>query len=230
MLIAHRGDKTRQPENTIAAFESAHGLGACAIFTDIQFSADGTPWCYHGKRLPSLEDGEQRPLYRLRDRDLRQLPINSFAQVADWASCHRHLDWFLEVDSATLERTGVEEALGALLSLMGRTCDAFALLNRDFRTLRLARNMGWHRTALKVESVARCLSAEMLTLAPDYLLISEEHVECRELPPGPWQWVVYEVNSAEEAVHWRRRGAHHILTGNMPLLMGSREASDVYGF
>ncbi|MFC6980629.1 hypothetical protein [Microbulbifer taiwanensis] len=125
---------------------------------------------------------------------------------------------------------GTERAVETLVDLMRNECESFALLTRDHRSLRMARSLGCHRVALKVDSVTQCLSAEVVTLAPDYLLIRNSRVERDELPPGPWQWVVYEINSAEEAVRWRGRGAHHILTGNLPLLMRSREASDVYGF
>ncbi|WP_237057916.1 glycerophosphodiester phosphodiesterase family protein [Microbulbifer sediminum] len=229
MLIAHRGDTIRQQANTIAAFEAAHSLGACAIHTEIQFSADGTPWCHHAPTLPSTG---KKPvsIEDLRDRDLRGHGLNTLAEVVDWAGRHRHLDWFVEVDLAVMERVGVENTVGQIARLIRPESDSFALLSRDIRSLRMARNLGCHQVALKVDSVAQSLSVGVLTLAPDYLLIGDSQVDCPELPPGPWQWVVYEINSAEEAVRWRRRGAHHILTGNLALLMRSREASDVYGF
>lgn len=230
MLIAHRGDKIRQPENTISAFEAAHGLGACAIQTEVQFSADGTPWCFHGEELQVPGSGNKRPFHQLRDGELRQLGLNTFTQAVDWASCHRHLDWFIEVSSGCLGRMGAEGAIRPLVELLRAERESFALLTREYRSLRLARSLGWHRVALKVNSVAQCLSADVVTLAPDYLLIRDRRVETNELPPGPWQWVVYEINAPDEAVRWRARGAHHILTGNLPLLMRSREASDVYGF
>lgn len=229
MLIAHRGDKVHQLENTIAAFEGAHGLGACAIHTEIQYSADDTPWCFHCDQV-RLPDGTSRPFHQLRDRDLAGLPLNRFAQVVDWAGRHRHLDWFVELAPEILERMGTDAAVAPLVRLLRPLSESFALLSGDSRSLRLARNLGCHRVALKVGCVARSLSAEVVTLAPDYVLIRDSRVECEELPPGPWQWVVYEIDSAEAAVHWRARGAHHILTGNLPLLMRSREASDVYGF
>lgn len=230
MLIAHRGDKSHHPENTLAAFEAAHSLGACAIKCDVRISADGTPWCFHGNTLRLPEAAEESPFHELRDRELRQSPLNTFAQLVDWASCHRHLDWFVELAETSLAAAGADVAVESVVDLMRRECESFALLTGDHRSLRMARSLGCHRVALKVDSVAQCLSASVVTLAPDYVLIRDCDVEFEELPPGPWQWVVYEINSAKDAVRWRVRGAHHILTGNLPLLMRSREASDVYGF
>ncbi|WP_160154403.1 glycerophosphodiester phosphodiesterase family protein [Microbulbifer sp. ALW1] len=229
MLIAHLGDKIHHPENTLAAFEAAHGLGACAIATEIQFSKERTPWCCAGEGMDFTKVGISAPLHRLKDRDLKTLPISSFQQLVDWANRHRHLEWFVELNTDTLARVGAEAAIRRLREEIPGSTDAFVLLTSDLRSLRLARSLGFDLVALRIPSVARCLSAEVVTLAPDFLLIDQSHVDCQELPPGPWQWVVHEINTAQGAVHWRHRGAHHILTGNLPLLMRSREASNVYG-
>jgi len=228
MLIAHLGDKIHHPENTLAAFEAAHGLGACAIATEVQFSKDGTPWCFCGAQLPQPELGDQ-PLHKVRDRDLKALPLCSFGQLTDWANRHRHLEWFVEVSTATLQRLSTEKAIKSLKREILVNPDAFVLLTDDIRSLRLGRSLGFDQVALRAPNVARCLSAEVVTLAPDYLFIEQSAVDCQELPPGPWQWVVQEINTAQGAIHWHHRGAHHLLTGNLPLLMRSREASNVYG-
>lgn len=39
-IIAHRGYKAEQPENTMAAFEGAVELGAHALETDLHISKD----------------------------------------------------------------------------------------------------------------------------------------------------------------------------------------------
>lgn len=229
MLIAHLGDKIHHPENTLAAFEAAHGLGACAIATEVQFSREGTPWCFFGEQLNHPEQGLEQPLCKARNRDLKTLPLCSFSQLTDWANRHRHLEWFVELSESTLRRVGVEKAIRTLQKEVLVNQDNFVLLTSDIRSLRQARSLGFDHVALRMPNVARCLSAEVVTLAPDYLFIEQSTVDCQELPPGPWQWVVHEINTAQGAIHWHHRGAHHLLTGNLPLLMRSREASNVYG-
>ncbi|MFD1215520.1 MULTISPECIES: glycerophosphodiester phosphodiesterase family protein [Microbulbifer] len=229
MLIAHLGDKVHHPENTLAAFEAAHGLGACAIATEVQFSREGTPWCFAGDNLGHPERGIEQPLSQTPNRDLKTLPLCSFGQLTDWASRHRHLEWFVELRATTLRQIGTERAIKSLQKEILANQDNFVLIASDIRSLRLARSLGFDHVALRVPDVARCLSAEVVTLAPDYLFIEHSTVDCQELPPGPWQWVVHEINTAQGAVHWRHRGAHHLLTGDLPLLMRSREASNVYG-
>lgn len=229
MLIAHSGDKIHHPENTLAAFEAAHGLGACAIATEVQFSQERTPWCCAGSALEFSPGGISAPLHKLKDRDLRRLPLSTFRQLVDWANRHRHLEWFIELNPQTLQMVGAEAAIRRLRDEIFGAADNFVLMTADLRSLRLARSLGFDLVALQVPSVTRCLSMDVVTLAPDYLFIDQISVDCQELPPGPWQWVVHEINTAQGAVHWHHRGAHHILTGNLPLLMRSREASNVYG-
>ncbi|MBB5212323.1 glycerophosphodiester phosphodiesterase [Microbulbifer hydrolyticus] len=229
MLIAHLGDKIHHPENTLPAFEAAHGLGACAIATEVQFSKEQTPWCCAGVGVELSHAGISTPLHLLKDKDLYTLPVSSFRDLVEWAIRHRHLEWFVELSPETLQATGAETALHRLLDEIHGSTDPFVVLTSDLRSLRLARNLGFDQVALRVPNVARSLSVEVVTLAPDYLFIDHATVDCQELPPGPWQWVVHEINTAQGAVHWRHRGAHHILTGNLPLLMRSREASNVYG-
>ena len=229
MLIAHLGDKIHHPENTLAAFEAAHGLGACAITTEVQFSKEGTPWCCAGEGMDFAQLGVSTPLHLLKDRDLKALPLSSFQQLVDWAGRHRHLEWFVELNPETLSHIGAEAAIRRLRDEISGCTDAFVILTSDLRSLRLARNLGFDLVALRMPNVASCLSAEVVTLAPDFLFIDHASVDCQELPPGPWQWVVHEINTAQGAVQWHHRGAHHILTGNLPLLMRCREASNVYG-
>ncbi|WP_428820415.1 glycerophosphodiester phosphodiesterase family protein [Microbulbifer sp. MCCC 1A16149] len=229
MLIAHLGDKIHHPENTLPAFEAAHGLGACAIATEIQFSKDHTPWCCAGEGVELCRSSISTPLHLLKDKDLQTLPLSSFQHLVEWANRHRHLEWFVEISPETLQMVKPELAIRRLLDEIPGSTDPFVILTSDLRSLRLARNLGFDQVALRVPNVGRSLSPEVVTLAPDYLLIDQAVVDCQELPPGPWQWVVHEINTAQGAVQWHHRGAHHILTGNLPLLMRSQEASNVYG-
>jgi glycerophosphoryl diester phosphodiesterase len=46
-IIAHRGASGYAPENTRAAFERAIAMGADAIETDVQLTADGVLVLFH---------------------------------------------------------------------------------------------------------------------------------------------------------------------------------------
>lgn len=71
-LIAHRGANREAPENTIAAFEAAIGLGADGIELDVQLTADDIPVVHHDAWLPVGEGGAAGvPIAALTRADLK---------------------------------------------------------------------------------------------------------------------------------------------------------------
>ena len=57
IIIAHRGDKTHAPENTLPAFELAVENGADAIEFDVKLSSDGQIVVHHDRMLDRTTDG-----------------------------------------------------------------------------------------------------------------------------------------------------------------------------
>jgi len=57
LIIAHRGDSTSAPENTLAAFQSALNLGAHGIELDVRLSSDGVPIVIHDETLDRTTNG-----------------------------------------------------------------------------------------------------------------------------------------------------------------------------
>lgn len=56
LIIAHRGDSGRAPENTLPAFRSALQSGADLVELDYYHSADGVPVVFHDKTLKRTTD------------------------------------------------------------------------------------------------------------------------------------------------------------------------------
>ncbi len=56
-VIGHRGACAYFPENTMASFRGALGLGADMIEFDIQLSRDGIPVVFHDERIDRCTDG-----------------------------------------------------------------------------------------------------------------------------------------------------------------------------
>jgi glycerophosphoryl diester phosphodiesterase len=56
-FIAHRGTRTRAPENTMPAFLAAHEAGAAWIETDVKLTADGVAILFHDDTLDRTTDG-----------------------------------------------------------------------------------------------------------------------------------------------------------------------------
>ena len=73
MVIAHRGDKSHAPENTLAAFNLAAEEGADAIEFDVKLSFDGKVIVLHDQRIDRTTNGtgdvSKIPLSALRELD-----------------------------------------------------------------------------------------------------------------------------------------------------------------
>lgn len=57
VILAHRGDSARYPENTLPAFISAQQLGVDVIETDVHLSSDGRVVIFHDDLIDRATDG-----------------------------------------------------------------------------------------------------------------------------------------------------------------------------
>ncbi|HSN74225.1 MAG TPA: glycerophosphodiester phosphodiesterase family protein [Anaerolineae bacterium] len=71
-LLAHRGNRVRCPENTLAAFRQALADGADALETDLHLTADGVFVCIHDATVDRTTDG-QGPVAGLTLAELKEL-------------------------------------------------------------------------------------------------------------------------------------------------------------
>ena len=77
LIIAHRGDVTNAPENTLAAFRSAYDLGADGIELDVRLTRDGQLIVYHDRCLNRTSNGTG-PVNRSTLADIRSLDVGAW--------------------------------------------------------------------------------------------------------------------------------------------------------
>lgn len=77
LVIAHRGDSARYPENTLPAFEGAVAAGADMVELDVTLSADGHPVVIHDSTLDRTTDGSG-PVRHHSLRELQSLDAGSW--------------------------------------------------------------------------------------------------------------------------------------------------------
>lgn len=91
LAIAHRGASAHAPDNTMAAFEMAHELGAEIWEVDIRLTADGVPVAFHDADLVNL-CGDVRTIGEVGAKELLRLsegagrPAPLFRDVARLAA------------------------------------------------------------------------------------------------------------------------------------------------
>lgn len=73
-VMAHRGDRTRFPENSVPAFQKAWEAGADLVETDVRLTRDGVPVCLHDSTVDRTTDGHGR-IDRLTLAEVRRLRL-----------------------------------------------------------------------------------------------------------------------------------------------------------
>lgn len=80
-MIAHRGDTSTAPENTMAAFQSALLRGYKAVETDVQFTKDNVPVILHDSTIKRTSNGSGR-IMDLTFDEVRQYDFGSWKSEA----------------------------------------------------------------------------------------------------------------------------------------------------
>ena len=77
LIIAHRGDLSRAPENTLSAFQRAREAGADGVELDVRLTKDDRLVVFHDRNLDRTSDGTG-PVNRCTLADIRSLDVGSW--------------------------------------------------------------------------------------------------------------------------------------------------------
>ena len=222
ILIGHRGEPTSYPENSLAGFEAVLKAGAAYIETDVQISADGIPVLCHDPdvaRLTGHDDVVMQTNYATLSRlpsgypkrfgtrfaDLRLARLGALASLLKRWPRARAL---IEVKQDSIEAFGVARVMDVILAELHEVlaqCIVISFQQNPLIHTRAVSNLpiGWVLPKWSEASLAAAAR-----LQPEYLVCSRKRIppEPEPLWPGPWKWVVYTVNKAEDALALHNRG------------------------
>lgn len=226
-LIAHRGWAHRYPENTLPAIEGALAAGARYVEFDVQLTADsvpvlmhdstlertaGRPGCVHDMTWPELGRVCVGETERLGDRFADVRPP-SLAQVIETIAATLSARAFVEIKTESLQRFGVGRVLDHCLSVMEPAAAQCIVTSYSDELLVATRRqsdlpIAWVLPTWDEGSLARASE-----LAPEYLFCSLRKLpETGVLPPGPWDWAVYEIVDPALAMTLAKRGVRFVET------------------
>ena len=77
LIVAHRGDLSRAPENTLPAFQRARELGADGVELDVRLTRDGRLVVFHDRNLDRTSNGTG-PVNHCTLADIRSLDVGSW--------------------------------------------------------------------------------------------------------------------------------------------------------
>ena len=227
-LIAHRGFAKRYPENTLVAIHEALKAGAAFVEFDIQYTADGHPVLLHDvdlKRVAGIDkDVVDLSLSELQRIHIGRTPkarsqypglaIPTLADAVYLIKAFPHVHAFVEIKTETLNTFGIEQVIKTLIQVLAPIKGQCSLISHNSLAIRCARAMGLRSIGWVIShwnSEVRSMATE---LAPDYLFCNHKKIPSpsERLWPGPWRWVLYDVNKPELAIKLGERGADMIET------------------
>ncbi|MCP3902990.1 MAG: glycerophosphodiester phosphodiesterase [Planctomycetes bacterium] len=216
-LVAHRGDTGRNPENTLPAFVAAVEAGATLIELDVHLSADAVPVVIHDADLRRTASRAglvaELPLATLLEVNLvGGARIPTLASFVEELSGWPHVTAFVELKPAAIAAHGAA-ATDHTLEVLRPVLDRCVLISFDHDAVVAARSrgavVGWILDAWDDATRARADD-----LASEYLFCDRAKLPGAAEPwwPGPWRWIIYDVDDIDDARDLAGRGAYAVET------------------
>jgi glycerophosphoryl diester phosphodiesterase len=185
VIVAHRGFPQSHPENTIAAMQAAVDAGAKWLEVDVQLR-DGKPVLAHDPDL----SGEEETL----------------DEFACWLEA-RPVTAFVDLKGESLREYGADAVVDAVLRVMrGR----WHPISFSYGALRKAKDRGSPEPGWVVCDHGEETLAAAQSLGARWLIINQIFIQ-GDLP-GPWEWMVYEIENEQQARDALNRGARWLET------------------
>ncbi len=226
-LVAHRGDAVRYPENTLVSIRAALEAGVRAVEFDVQFTRDEVPVVLHDANLRRTT-GVDAVVFDLEANRVRAIEIGAGVTVPTLAEMVAELRvWpdataFVEIKRASLNRFGVGPVVERVLDELRPVMDNAVVISFDREAVDLARREGGARIGWVIEAWNDAVRADAGTLGPQYLFCNLP-LAGNPLWTGPWQWVVYGVETVDDAMAMAGRGADFVETMAVGELLAALE-------
>ena len=245
VLIGHRGEPTSFPENSLAGFEAVLQAGALYIETVVQLSADGVPILHHDPDAVRLT-GRHHVVMQTDYATLSHLPagyparfgarfsdvrLSRLGELAGLLKRWPRATALIEIKRDSTAVFGVAQVMDAVLAELHEVLAQCIIISFQQEPLIYARAVsrlpiGW--VLSQWSGAARTAAAK---LEPEYLICSRRRLPAEPEPlwSGPWKWIVYTVDTVEDALALRGRGVGMLESDTIrSLLCDARLAGTVH--
>ena len=205
VVVAHRGDAARFPENSIAALCGAADCGVAHLEFDVQLTADRVPVLLHDESLLRTAGLDQLVTASVA-ADIGQLSVGQpdrFGQTY-WREClptlagalaalaAKNLTIFVELKRHSLRAFGRHRVLDAVLPVLSESSQDIVLISFDRLVLEYARTRSHYPIGWVLSSYDEQAIRQIVQLSPDYVFCNRERLPGAGTPlwSGNWDWVI----------------------------------------
>lgn len=220
-LIAHRGDNTNYPENTLVAIEEALKAGATSFEFDVQMNADQSLVAFHDADFQRMNGASQSKIYEVDDAEMDLLSVHEpnqfgekhhptsvtyFDEMIKLLKRYPEVQAYVEIKDESLAFWGVELVMDKLLkSLKGYEAQT-TIISFNHPALVYTKANSNLRVGLVFEEYSDRMKALATELNPEFLICYYRILPTREVWEGSWKWMVYTINNVELAKRILKRG------------------------
>jgi glycerophosphoryl diester phosphodiesterase len=226
-LVAHRGNASEFPENTLPAFQSALDLGVRFLELDVHLCRDGTPVVIHDHLL-ARTTGLPGSVFEL---DSAQVSALEAAEPARFGERHRgtripllrdvlrlldgrpEVTLFVEIKRQSLRAFGHDTVVARVVETLRPWRGQCVVISFDLAAVQRARALGDLPIGWVLPQYDQHHALRYEALRPEFLFCDQAKLPPRgALRRGPWRWAIYEVDTLPLALALAGRGADYIET------------------
>ena len=233
--VAHRGQASDYPENTLAAIRRALECGARYIEVDVQCSEDGELYLMHDAALDrttgisgNLLDMTSQQISEISAHEPARLgdafegeAVPRLSELAELMAGWPQARFFVEIKQESISVRGVEAMLARLTEVMAAVSERCIVISFSLPFIQAVKQQGIFDTGWIMEDYDNDSLSVAARLKPDYLVVDYRKVPQGEpLAEGPWQWMVYVVSGTDDLVGWSALKPHFVETSDICRVIG----------
>ncbi|MEE9446032.1 MAG: glycerophosphodiester phosphodiesterase family protein [Cocleimonas sp.] len=212
-LVAHRGDNTHYPENSLAGIESALMAGSVNIEFDIQMNLDGSLIVIHDTDFRRTSN-DHSSVFATTNIKLKKIsvhepqrfseihmptPVPFLSDVMNLIKRYPKATAFIELKEQSIKQWGLNKVMKALALVLVDHQAQSILISFSYDAIKFAKEKCKIRTGMVLNHYNKATRKIAQQLTPDFLICSYELITEEPLWKGDWQWVIYVINDITEA-------------------------------
>ncbi len=237
-LIAHRGDMTCYPENSMGAILAAVNLGFLNIEIDIQLSKDAVPIVIHDDNLLRTT-GSNKNIRDLNAKDISNYLLNQEHQLSDDLTLYNipslnvvvntlnkypQMTLFVELKRQSIEYFGSRFVVDVVLQHLKKAKFKIVIISFVADVISLVQSLSQYSVGFVIREFNQAHQDQAERMQPDYLFCNIDKISSPEiLWNGKWQWALYDIQDPQLACELLNQGIALIETGDIVKLANAKE-------
>lgn len=235
-LVAHRGDMTTYPENSLSALRAAAELGFTYLELDIQLSKDLKPIVIHDENIvrttgidkyvyaaTANELSSHQVLSPLQDNTSKDiLNIVRLKEVVTLLNNYPDVTLFVEIKRQSIEHFDLHAVMDATIKDLESARFNIVIISFMQEVIEYIQRKDGYATGWALREYDQVHQDIANTMQPNYLFCNINKIKILPtLWQGSWEWVLYDIKNPTFAYELLELGVDLIETGDIVTLSSS---------